>query len=211
MQIVGLTGGIASGKSTFAAELRARGVPVIDADALARAAVARGSPALAAIATAFGPEVIGPEGELDRPAMAARVFGDAAARARLEAIVHPRVRELFAAEVQRLRDEGHPFVVYDVPLLYEKHLEGEVDLAVVVWAPRAVQHDRLMRRDRLSAAEADARLAAQLPLDDKARRADVVVRNDGDPSHLSEQAARLVDDLRRGAVRRLPNAPPARY
>lgn len=211
MQIVGLTGGIASGKSTFAAELRARGVPVIDADALARAAVAKGSPALASIAAAFGPGLIAQDGELDRRAMGARVFSDATARARLESIVHPRVRELFAAELERLRAEGHPFVVYDVPLLYEKNLEAEVDSAVVVWAPRAVQHERLMRRDGLSSADAESRLAAQLPLDEKARRADVVVRNDGDPSRLVEQAARLVVDLRRGAARRLPNAPPTRY
>lgn len=211
VQIVGLTGGIASGKSTFAAELRARGVPVIDADALARAAVAKGSPALAAIVAEFGPGLIGSDGELDRRSMGARVFSDAAARARLEAIVHPRVRALFGAELERLRGEGHPFVVYDVPLLYEKQLEGEVDIAVVVWAPRVVQRDRLMRRDHLTAQEADHRLAAQLPLDEKAQRADVVVLNDGDPAHLGDKARRLVDDLRQGLSRRLPNAPPTRY
>jgi dephospho-CoA kinase len=139
------------------------------------------------------------------------VFRDPAARARLEAIVHPRIRELYSAEVARLHEEGHPFAVYDVPLLYEKHLEREVDLAVVVWTPRAVQHERLVRRDGLTPAEAESRLAAQLPLDEKAERADVVVLNDGDPSHLADKAARLVDDLRRGRARRLSNGAPTRY
>src|SRR5690348_11125269 len=99
MRIIGLTGGIASGKSTFAAALRARGVPVLDADALARAAVAKGAPALDEIVAAFGPEVLAPDGELDRRRMGERVFAEPAARARLEAIVHPRVRARFAEEV----------------------------------------------------------------------------------------------------------------
>jgi len=211
MQIVGLTGGIASGKSTFAAELRALGVPVVDADALARAAVARGSAALREIAAAFGDDMIDASGELDRRRLGSRVFSDAAARSRLEAIVHPEVRDLFRAELERLRLAGHPFMVYDVPLLFEKTLQGEVDLVVVVWAPREVQRARLLRRDALTATEAEARLAAQLDIDEKAALADVVVVNDGDPSSLPGKASRLASDLRRGLVRRLPNAAPRRY
>jgi dephospho-CoA kinase len=211
MRVVGLTGGIATGKSTFAAALRALGVPVVDADALARAAVARGSPGLAAAADAFGPEVIGPDGELDRKRVGALVFGDPAARARLEAIVHPEVRALFERERRHLTALGHPVAFYDVPLLYEARREGDVDLAVVVWAPRPVQLARLMTRDGLSQAEAEARLAAQLPVDEKAARADAVVVNDGDPGELPRKAKRLLDDLAAGLGRRLPNAPAPRY
>jgi dephospho-CoA kinase len=106
VRIIGLTGGIATGKSTFAAALRALGAPVVDADRLARAAVAKGTPGLGAVVAAFGAEMLGPDGELDRPRMAARVFGDPGARARLEAIVHPEVRRLFRAELARLAAEA---------------------------------------------------------------------------------------------------------
>jgi dephospho-CoA kinase len=211
MRLVGLTGGIASGKSTFAAALRALGAPVLDADRFARAAVAKGSPGLAEVAAAFGPGVVGPDGELDRKAMAARVFSDPGARARLEAIVHPRVRSLFRDELARLEAQGHSVVFYDVPLLFETGQQGQVDLAVVVWAPRELQAVRLVARDGLTPAEAEARLAAQLPIDAKAAQADVVVVNDGPPGALAAKAERLLADVRGGLSRRLPNAGPARY
>lgn len=211
MRLVGLTGGIASGKSTFAAALRALGAPVIDADALAHAAVRRGTPALQEIVRQFGPGVLGPDGELDRRAMGSLVFADPGARARLEAIVHPAVREGVAAETARLAAGGHPLAFYDVPLLYERGLDREVDCVVVVRAPRALQRERLQARDGLSPAEAEARLDAQLPIDEKARRADVVVENSGDLASLRSRAAPLLDALRAGLGRRLPNAPPARY
>ncbi len=211
MRIVGLTGGIASGKSTFAAALRALGVPVIDADRLARDAVAPGTPGLARIVAAFGREVLGPDGALDRRAMGARVFGDAAARACLEAIVHPAIRALFQAELAARRAEGHALVVYDVPLLFEKQLQREVDLTVVVWAPPPVQLARLRERDGLSQGEAESRLAAQLPIDEKAAQADVVVVNDGDRAALEAKAARLLADLRAGLGGSLPKPRGARY
>jgi dephospho-CoA kinase len=211
MRLVGLTGGIASGKSTFAAALRDLGVPVIDADRLAREAVRPGSPALAAIAREFGPGVLAPDGTLDRAGMAARVFADPAARARLEAIVHPAVRAGVAAETARLAAAGHDVAFYDVPLLYERGLDREVDLVVVVHVPPPVQRARLRARDGLAEAEVEARLAAQMPIDEKARRADVVVSNEGDLASLRSRAAPLLADLRRGLGRRLPNAPPARY
>ncbi len=211
MRLIGLTGGIATGKSTFAAALRALGAPVIDADDLARAAVAKGTPGLAAVVAEFGDDVLAPDGELDRRRMGARVFADPAARARLEAAVHPAVRALFRAELARLAAAGQPVAVYDVPLLYEAKLEGEADLVVVVWAPREVQVARLAARDGLDRAAAEARLAAQLPIDEKAARADVVIANDGDPAALAEKARRLLADVTRGLARRLPKAPPARY
>jgi len=211
MRLIGLTGGIASGKSTLAEALRALGAPVIDADRLAREAVRAGSPGLGAIAREFGPGVLGPDGELDRKGMAARVFSDPSARARLEALVHPAVRAAAAAETARLAAEGHALAFYDVPLLYERSLDREVDCVVVVHAPRDVQVARLRARDCLTQAEAEARLDAQLPLDDKARRADVVVENDGDIAALRARAGPLLRALRSGLSRRLPNAPPARY
>jgi dephospho-CoA kinase len=211
MRLIGLTGGIATGKSTFAAALRAHGAAVIDADALARAAVAKGTPALADIAREFGADVLAPDGGLDRARMAARVFADPATRARLEAIVHPRVREAFRAERDRLAAEGRALAFYDVPLLYEAGLSGEVELVVVVWAPRQVQVARLASRDGLARDAAEARLAAQLPIDDKAARADVVVTNDGDLAALQAKAPLLLADLAAGLGRKLPNGAAKRY
>jgi dephospho-CoA kinase len=211
MRLIGLTGGIATGKTTFAAALRAAGAPVVDADGLAREAVRRGGPALDEIVRAFGPEVLGPDGELDRPRMAARVFGDPEARARLEAIVHPAVRRAVAAETARLAAQGHDLAFYDVPLLFETGLDREVDCVLVVFAPREVQLERLAARDGLGPAEAEARLAAQMPVEEKARRADIVVTNDGDVAGLRAKAAPVLAALRAGLSRRLPNAPPARY
>jgi dephospho-CoA kinase len=211
VRLVGLTGGIASGKSTFAARLRARGVPVLDADVLAREAVAPGSSGLAEVVAAFGPGVLGPDGALDRPRMAARVFSDPAARARLEGIVHPRVRAATAAEVARLAAAGTPLAFYDVPLLYEAGRDRDVEAVVVVWAPREVQLARLAARDGLPRAAAEARLAAQLPLDEKAARADFVVANDGAAADLDAKADALLADLAAGAGRRPAGAPPRRY
>jgi dephospho-CoA kinase len=211
VRIVGLTGGIASGKSTLAATLRARGVPVVDADALARAAVAPGSPALAEIARAFGPGVLAPDGSLDRKRMGALAFSDEGARRRLEAITHPAVRHAMAEETARIAAQGHDLAFYDVPLLFEVGLERILDAVVVVWAPPDVQRARLEARDGLAPPEAEARLAAQLPLDEKAARADFVVENAGPPGDLGPKADRLLADLRRGLGRKLPNAAPVRY
>jgi dephospho-CoA kinase len=211
VRLVGLTGGIASGKSTFSALLRARGVPVVDADAISRAVVAPGSPALARIAEAFGRQALSPDGSLDRRWMGARVFADPVERRRLEAITHPAIRKAMLEEVARLAAAGHELAFYDVPLLYEVGLDPMVDSVVVVWTPRAVQLERLVRRDGLSPAEADARLGVQLPLDDKAARADFLVDNAGPLEALPPKADRLLADLRQGRGRRLPNAPPVRY
>ncbi len=211
MRLVGLTGGIATGKSTFAGALRALGVPVIDADELSRSAVARGTRALGAIAEALGPSAIGPDGELDRKRVAALVFADPGARARLEAIVHPAVRAAMRAETERLAAQGHPIAFYDVPLLYETGLERELEAVAVVWAPREAQAARMRARDGFTEEEIRARLAAQLPIDEKAARADFVVLNDGDPAALPAKAVALLADLAAGAGRRLPSEAPRRY
>jgi len=211
VRLLGLTGGIASGKSTFAARLAERGVPVVDADALARQVVEPGAPALAEIADAFGPSVLMPDGSLDRRRLGALVFADPASRRRLEAITHPAIRVAMSAELGRLSASGQSLAFYDVPLLFEVGLQDQLDAVVVVWAPRPVQLERLARRDHLAPAEAEARLAAQLSLDEKAARADFVVANDGPLEALGDKADRLLGDLRQGLGRRLPNAPPVRY
>ncbi len=211
MRVVGLTGGIASGKTTFADALRARGVPVLDADALSRAAVAPGTPALADIARAFGTDVIARDGSLDRKQLGAIVFADAQARRRLEAITHPAVRRAMAEEAARLAAKGHALAFYDVPLLYEVGLDRQLDCVVLVWVPPDVQRARLAARDGLGPAEVAARLAAQIPMDAKAQLADFVVDNTGPPAELGPKAERLLADLRRGLGAKLPNAAPVRY
>jgi dephospho-CoA kinase len=210
VRVVGLTGGIATGKSTFAAALRARGVPVVDADALARAVVEPGTPALAEIARVFGGGVLDAAGALDRKRLGAIVFADPVARRRLEAITHPAIRASMVEETLRLAVLGHDLVFYDAPLLFEVGLDAALDCVVVVWAPYDVQRARVIRRDGITPAEADARLAAQLPVDAKAARADFVIDN-ADEEDLGDKADRLLADLRRGLGRRLPNAAPVRY
>jgi dephospho-CoA kinase len=211
VRVVGLTGGLASGKSTFASALRARGAPVVDADAIAREVVRPGEPALAEIVRAFGAGVLDASGALDRPAVSARVFADPEARRRLEAITHPAIRKAMLEETARLAASGHDLAFYDAPLLFEVGLDAALDSVVVVWAPPEQQRARAVARGGLAPEEAEARLAAQLPLDEKARRADFVVLNDGPPEALGAKAARLLDDLRKGLGRKLPNADPVRY
>jgi len=176
--VFGLTGGLGSGKSTVAAHYRRRGLPVIDADALAREVVAPGSDGLAAVAREFGLDILR-DGALDRPALARLVFADPEARRRLEAITHPRIQARRDALLEQLGAAGEPLVCYEVPLLFERGLEASLRPVVVVNVPEALQLARAQQRDASSEAEARARLAAQLPLADKAARADYVIDNAG--------------------------------
>lgn len=188
MRLIGLTGGIASGKSAVAHMLRRAGVPVVDADVLAREAVGPGTEALSAIQRRFGPSVLAPDGSVDRKALGALVFADEAARRELNAIVHPAVATLAMARLEALRDQGAPVAVYEVPLLFESGLEGMMDATLLVAAPEAAQISRMGSRDGLDEAAARARMAAQLPLAEKRRRATAVIDNDGT---LAELAGRL--------------------
>jgi dephospho-CoA kinase len=177
-RVFGLTGGLGSGKSTVASHYRQRGLPMIDADALARAVVARGSPGLAEIESAFGAEMLR-DGALDREKLAALVFANPEARQRLEGITHPRIQALRDARLHELEALGEPLVGYEVPLLYEKGLEATLRPVVVVSVPEALQVERAQRRDRATPAMVRARLDAQLPLHEKAARADYVIDNSG--------------------------------
>lgn len=181
---VGLTGGVGSGKSEAARLLAARGAVVIDADQLARDVVAPGTPGLARVVDVFGERILGPDGALDRPAMAALVFADPVARGRLEAIVHPLVATQ-AAEL--MAAAGEHVVVYDVPLLVERAAIAGFDLVVVVDAADDVRIDRLVRLRGWSEADARARMAAQAGRAERLAVADVVLRNDGTKDELADQ------------------------
>lgn len=176
---VGLTGGIATGKSYCLGRFEQLGAPVIDADVLARAVVAPGTAGFAEVVRHFGPEVVA-NGTLDRHALGRLVFADPAARHALEAIVHPRVYAATASWYDALERAGHArFAVADVPLLYETGHEREFDLVVVAACRADLQRARLMARDGLTEIEADRRIAAQLPIDVKRARADYVIDTNG--------------------------------
>jgi dephospho-CoA kinase len=178
--LVGLTGGIASGKSEVSRQLAALGSEVIDADVLAREVVAPGEPAWQAIVEAFGREMLQPGGALDRKRLGTVVFADAGARRRLEAIVHPAVHACRQARLRALADQGFDgLVVLDTPLLVEVGGVAEVDRLVVVYADRAAQLARLVARDGLHPGEAERRLVSQMPLADKVRLAHYVIDNSG--------------------------------
>jgi dephospho-CoA kinase len=192
---VGLTGGIATGKSYVVSRLRAAGVPVVDADVLAREAVAPGSPGLAAVVARFGPDVLTPEGELNRARLGAVVFRDETARHDLENIIHPVVRRGIAEFFEQLpRDTV--VAVADIPLLYETHRERHFDKVIVAACAPETQLARVMTRDGLSRADAARRIAAQLPLEEKVRRADYVIRTDGPYEDTDAQILRILDSLR---------------
>jgi len=178
-RLIGLTGGIGTGKSTVGRFLTARGFPVIDADELARAAVEPGTPGLAEVGAAW-PDVIGADGRLDRSRLARRVFADPAARAQLEAILHPRIVALSNARASALAAAGHRAAFYEASLLVETGRHGELDGLLVVDAPEAVRIARVMARDGTSAETVRARMAAQLPMADKRRVAMAIIENDGD-------------------------------
>ncbi|MBI3567876.1 MAG: dephospho-CoA kinase [Gemmatimonadetes bacterium] len=185
MRIIGLTGNIASGKSSVARLLAERGIPVIDDDVLAREAVAPGSPALARIVERFGLEALAPDGTLDRTALRRRVFGAPLELDALNAIVHPAVGRLRDVALDRQRAAGAPVVVCDIPLLFEAGLTGSVDTILLVDAPRDVRLDRLVRDRGLAPAEAMQMIAAQMPAELKRARADVVIDNDGSREDLA--------------------------
>jgi dephospho-CoA kinase len=199
MLLVGLTGGIGSGKSTVARMLRERGAVILSADVFAREAVAAGTPGLARVVELLGPEVLAPGGELDRAAVASRVFADDELRAALEAIVHPEVRRRIAEGVAGEAGSDR-VVVVDSPLLIETGAHRGFPMVVVVTASTPTQIARLVARG-MDEADARARLAAQMPLEEKARVADVLLDNEGTEAELEAQVDRLWPDLSARAAR----------
>ena len=194
MLLVGLTGGIGTGKSTVARMLEKRGAVVFDADVLARQAVAPGTPGFDQVIERFGPNVLAPGGGLDREALASIVFSDPAARRDLEGIVHPEVRRMFAEGCEEYRDSDR-VVVLSAPLLVETGMHTAFDLLIVVSAPVATQIERLMRDRGMPERDVQARIDAQLPLEAKEEVADVIVHNEGTLEDLETQVDRVWWDL----------------
>jgi dephospho-CoA kinase len=197
MRRVALTGGIATGKSHVRAEFERLGVPTIDADVLAREAVAPGTPALAAIAHRFGRDLIDSKGALDRRKLAALVFTDPAARRDLEAIVHPIVSARTDAWFDGL-DTRHAFAIADIPLIYETGRDREFHEVIVTACDPETQVRRVMSRDSITEQEARQRIAAQLPTEEKVRRADHVITTDGSYDDTNSQVRRVFTALSSG-------------
>jgi len=188
--VVGLTGGIASGKSTVAAILASLGAGVIDADALAREVVAPGTEGLHEVVSVFGPDVLCADGTLDRKRLGSVVFTDQHARAKLNAITHPRIAALSAQRVAQLQASDVPYIVYEAALLVEGGLYRAMAALVVVTADTSIQQARMHSRDGLDGDDAMARISAQLPTAEKVAVADYVIENHG---NLSELQARTTD------------------
>jgi dephospho-CoA kinase len=190
MKVFGLTGGIGMGKTTAAENLRARGVPVVDTDELARELTAPGQPALAEIQTAFGAQILSAVGDLRRDELANIVFSDDVARKKLEAILHPRIRERWRAQVAAWRAEGTPVAVVVIPLLFETGAETEFDKIICVACSAATQRDRLLARG-WTPGQIDRRNAAQWPASKKMDAAHHVVWSEGGATALAAQFARI--------------------
>jgi dephospho-CoA kinase len=206
LHLFGLTGGIASGKSAAAARLRARGVPIIDADVLAREVIAPGTDGLGEVVAAFGEGVLDPSGTLDRKALASAIFGDEAKRRRLNTITHPRITRLTVERSQELAARGEPLACYEAALIVENGVADLFRPLVVVSAPESVQLKRMRTRDGLSEEEAERRLRAQKPLSEKVKAADFVI----DTTGPIEDLERKVDEVLRGVCERV-GVDPARY
>ena len=196
MRTIGLTGGIASGKSTVSKMLSEMGAPVIDADALAREVVEPGTAALKEISRRF-PGVVGADGRLDRAQLADRIFGQEQERIALNAIVHPRVQEAYLNKAHALAKQGTEVIIYDAALLLENGLDRKMDGVIMVTVPREVQISRLIARNGLTRGEAEARIASQMPLKEKAKRATWLVDNSGDLAATRARIAAIWDEIRR--------------
>lgn len=203
-RVIGLTGGIATGKSTVARLFEKLGAVVIDADAIVHELQAPGTPMLAEIAEAFGPEMIRPDGSLDRERLGRRVFTDPEARRRLNAIVHPPVGAMMARRLQDARQAGARLILLDIPLLLEgragRRRGGSsaadlVEAVILVWAPESLQVERQVQRDGASPEHARERMAAQLPIDEKRAMADYVIDNSGVLADTERQVRALYAEL----------------
>jgi dephospho-CoA kinase len=198
--IAGLTGGIASGKTTVAAILRRQGARIVDADLIARQVVAPGEPSWKAIRDFFGGAVLNDDGTINRPLLGRWVFENPGLRRELEKIVHPWVRARMNAQVDRIcQTQPRAVVVQDIPLLYESQMAGGLAEVIVVYAPAVLQLQRLVRRDGIGIPDARARIAAQLPIEEKCRRATIIINNSGGRSETMDQTVKVYADLARRA------------
>ncbi|HDA9463415.1 dephospho-CoA kinase [Staphylococcus aureus] len=192
-KVIGLTGGIASGKSTVSELLSVFGFKVVDADKAAREAVKKGSKGLAQVREVFGDEAIDENGEMNRRYMGDLVFNHPEKRLELNAIIHPIVRDIMEEEKQEYLKQGYN-VIMDIPLLFENELENIVDEVWVVYTSESIQMDRLMQRNNLSLEDAKARVYSQISIDKKSRMADHVIDNLGDKLELKQNLERLLEE-----------------
>ncbi len=202
MRLIGLTGGIASGKSAVAARLAAHGAVLIDADELARRVVQPGEPAYDEVLRRFGRDVVAADGGLDRARLGAIVFADADARADLERITHPHITALMQRELAAAVARDAAVVVVDIPLLFETSVQQRFEGVLLAYAPRAVQLQRLMARDGLPPAAAAQRVDAQMSIEEKRTLADWVIDNSGDVTDTERQVDRWWDTVIDAAARR---------
>ncbi len=202
MLLVGLTGNIASGKSTVAQLFAEHGATIIDADVLARSAVEVGTPAYRAIVERWGDEVVSPNGDLDRQALRQRVFGEAEELEALNAIVHPEVARLRDSLIAQARERRDRVVICDIPLLFERRLTDDFDRIILVDAPRPLRLERLVHDRGLTETEAMDMIAAQMPAELKRARADVVIDNAGTFAELAARVDEVWAELAREAAER---------
>lgn len=195
MKWIGLTGGIATGKSAVAEIFRNKGIEVIDADPIAHQALVASSPVFGSIVQTFGQDVVSSNGSIDRQKLGAKIFADSALRLKLDAIVHPFVRTQVALLKQKLVDQGCSLAVYDVPLLFEKNMQKSFDKIIVVTCDPLLQKQRLMKRNGLSEQEALQRIGSQLPMAEKIRQADFVVENNGSLEDLKNAVQKILVQL----------------
>ena len=195
MEVLGLTGGIGMGKSACAQLLQWRGAVVVDTDDLARQVVEPGQPALAEVQAAFGAEIVGADGRLKREELAQLVFADAGARIRLEAILHPRIRELWQAQLQSWRTEGKPLAVVVIPLLFETQAEAGFDAVISVGCSAATQRQRLLARG-WSPEQVEQRITAQMPAEEKMLRSNYVIWTEAGMDVHAQQVYRIVPPVR---------------
>jgi dephospho-CoA kinase len=194
MKVCGLTGGVGMGKSTAAEFLRARGAQVVDTDELARRLVESGQPALVEIKKEFGSGILSSAGELKRNELARIIFTDAAARKKLEAILHPRIRERWLAQIESWRKENHPLAVVVIPLLFETRAESHFDKIICAACSAASQHERLLARG-WTLEEIQRRIAAQWPVEQKISRSDFMLWTEGAPEIHAQQIGRILASL----------------
>ncbi|HWU43950.1 MAG TPA: dephospho-CoA kinase [Bdellovibrio sp.] len=195
MKWIGLTGGIACGKSTVAQALRMRSIPVIDADEIAREVVKIGSTGLKSITLEFGSDVLLPDGSLDRRKLAQKIFGDEKRRRKLESLTHPLIQAETRRRRKLLEEAKTPLAIYDIPLLFETSAQDQFDAIVVVSCSPEQQRERLRQRNQLSDDEIEKRLASQIPREKKEKEADFIIYNDNDENHLSRQIEKLIEWL----------------
>lgn len=193
---LGLTGGIATGKTTISNYLKSIDIPVLDADEYARKVVEPRTPGLAAITNTFGKQVLRADGSLNRKLLGQIVFNDSSARQTLNDITHPRIQQMMADELHRLAEQQIPLVILDIPLLLENKNVAGADAVMVVTIPESLQLTRLMQRNNLTEKEAQSRISAQMPLVEKEKLADFVIDNSGTISNTQKHVEKVIQKIR---------------